>query len=51
MALQDPNIMPLSCSGCPMSLKTPNMGNPGQVSDGSGWVTMLCQDGREQHGL
>ena len=29
MALQDPNIMPLSCSGCPMSLKTPNMGNPG----------------------
>ena len=23
--------MPLSCSGCPLSLKTPNMGNPGSM--------------------
>ena len=29
MALQDPNIMPSSRLGCPLSLKTPNMGNPG----------------------
>ena len=27
MALQDPNIMPSSRLGCPLSLKTPNMGN------------------------
>ena len=30
MALQDLNIMPSSRLGCPLSLKTPNMGNPGQ---------------------
>ena len=29
MALQDPNIMPSSRLDCPLSLKTPNMGNPG----------------------
>ena len=29
MALQDPNIMPSSRLDCPLSLKTPNMGNTG----------------------
>ena len=29
MALHDPNIMPSSRLGCPLSLKTPNMGNTG----------------------
>ena len=29
MALQDPNMMPSSRLGCPLSLKTHNMGNPG----------------------
>ena len=29
MALQDPNIMPSSRLDCPLSLKTPNMVNPG----------------------
>ena len=29
MALQDLNIMPSSRLGCPLSLKTPNMGNTG----------------------
>ena len=28
-ALQDPNIMPSSRLDCPLSLKTPNMGNTG----------------------
>ena len=31
MALQDPNMLPLSRLGCPLSLKTPNMGNPGLI--------------------
>ena len=30
MALQDPNIMPSSRLDCPLSLKTPNMGNTSQ---------------------
>ena len=29
MALQDLTMLPLSRLGCPMSLKTPNMGNIG----------------------
>ena len=29
MALQEPSIMPLSRLDCPLSLKTPNMGNTG----------------------
>ena len=29
MALQDLTMMPLSRLDCPLSLKTPNMGNPG----------------------
>ena len=29
MALQDLNMMPLSRLDCPLSLKTPNMGNIG----------------------
>ena len=29
--LADLNMMPLSRSGCSLSLKTHNMGNPGQV--------------------
>ena len=29
MTLQDPNMMPSSRLGCPLSLKTPNMGNVG----------------------
>ena len=29
MALQDLNMMLPSRLGCPLSLKTPNMGNPG----------------------
>ena len=29
MALQDPNIMPLSRLDCPLSLETAHMGNPG----------------------
>ena len=32
MTLQDPNIMPSSRLGCPLSLKTPNFGNTGQVA-------------------
>ena len=31
MALQDLNMMLPSRLGCPLSLKTPNMGNPGEV--------------------
>ena len=31
MALQDPNIMPSSRLDCPLSLKTPNMGNTGSM--------------------
>ena len=31
MALQDLNMMPLSRLDCPLSLKTPNMGNIGRV--------------------
>ena len=30
--MQDPNIMPSSRLGCPLSLKTPNMGNTGQYT-------------------
>ena len=33
MALQDPNIMPSSRLDCPLSLKTPNMGNTGLSID------------------
>ena len=29
LALQDLTMMPLSRLDCPLSLKTPNMGNPG----------------------
>ena len=32
MTLQDPNMMPSSRLGCPLSLKTPNMGNIGSDS-------------------
>ena len=48
MDLQDLNMMPSSRLGCPMSLKTPNMGNPGVdgfIVHGSGvlqgWVSAL----------
>ena len=33
MALQDLTMMPLSRLGCPLSLKTPNMGNTGLTHD------------------
>ena len=33
-ALQDLNLMPLSRLGCPLSLKTPNKGNPGLNATG-----------------
>ena len=40
MALQDLTIMPSSRLGCPLSLKTPNMGNPGPDGAFSGGITV-----------
>ena len=34
MALQDLTMMLPSRLGCPLSLKTPNMGNPGLIGSG-----------------
>ena len=49
MALQDPNIMPSSCLGCQLSLKTPNMGNTGLkprlLSQFFGYIIVQCQRG------
>ena len=41
MALQDPNIMPSSRLDCPLSLKTPNMGNTG--------LTLICGGSAGRH--
>ena len=34
-------MMPLSRLGCPLSLKTPNMGNPGTIRSGDETLTIL----------
>ena len=49
--MQDPNIMPSSRLGCPLSLKTPNMGNTGlvlirqQAYADSGQIVVVVIDG------
>ena len=51
MALQDPNIMPSSRLDCPLSLKTPNMGNTGYIMnvDGSGVSRLTDNSANDEH--
>ena len=51
MALQDPNIMPSSRLDCPLSLKTPNMGNTGYyIISGRGSIRVGDEDSPVQPG-
>ena len=41
--MQEPNIMPSSRLGCPLSLKTPNMGNTGSDLDVA-WMGLIADE-------